>query len=105
VARRARDAAVLARHGARDGDVKPGVLVAYGHSGPGPGRVPLYRARHPATGDQLLTRYSLEAQDMGYVDITLLAWINDRAPVTAESGLRRLPVPWASRYGLEARWA
>jgi glycosyltransferase involved in cell wall biosynthesis len=68
-----------------------------------PGRVPLFAASHPVTGDQLVTIYRLEAQDMGYVGITQLGWIIDRSPVTGRRDLRRLTVPWASRYGLEAR--
>ncbi len=50
-----------------------------------------------------MTPYRLEAQDMGYVGITQLGWISDRSPVTGRRELRRLTVPWASRYGLEAR--
>ena len=69
----------------------------------GPGRLPLFAATHPITDDQLVTPYRLEAQDMGYVGITQLGWISDRSPVTGRRELRRLTVPWASRYGLEAR--
>ena len=68
-----------------------------------PGRVPLYRGTHPVTIDQLLTTYRLEAQDMGYVGISELGWLSDRAPVPGRPELQRLTVPWASRYGLEAR--
>jgi hypothetical protein len=105
VMRRARDARNVVGKTARAAAVTAGPPAGYGHFGPGPGRVPLYAARHPATGDQLLTSYPLEAQDMGYVDLALLAWINDAAPVTGATGIRRVGVPWASRYGLEARWA
>jgi hypothetical protein len=42
---------------------------------------------------------------MGYVEPRLLAWLNARGPVTGETGLQRATVPWASRYGMEARWA
>jgi glycosyltransferase involved in cell wall biosynthesis len=76
-----------------------GFLLSQG----GAGRVPLFTAFHPVTHDQLLTSYPLEAQDMGYIDITLLGWLSDRAPMTGSRDLQRLSVPWASRYGLEAR--
>jgi hypothetical protein len=69
----------------------------------GPGRVPLWSAIHPATGDQLLSRHELEGNDMGYVDITLLGFMRARAPVTGTLKLRRAAVPWASRFGLEVR--
>jgi hypothetical protein len=105
VARRASEARSLLRTAAPVRPAAGSARVGYGHSQPGLGRVPLYAARHRVTGDQLLTRYPLEAQDMGYEGLELLAWINERTPVTGESGFRRIAVPWASRYGLEARWA
>jgi hypothetical protein len=106
VARRAREARRLIAEGARAPSVTASAPPAgYGHSEPGEGRVPLYAGWHPITRDQLLTRYPLEAQDMGYEDIALLAWINARTPVTGSPELRRLAIPWASRYGLEARWS
>ena len=84
---------------ARAGVDAIGFLFAAG----APGRVPLFSAFHPATNDQLLTVFRLEAQDMGYTGITELGWLSDRAPVTGRRELQRLTVPWASRYGLEAR--
>jgi glycosyltransferase involved in cell wall biosynthesis len=80
-----------------------GAPAGYMFDAGGPGRLPLYMAFHPVTGDQLVTPYRLEAQDMGYVGITQLGWISDRSPITGRRDLRRLSVPWASRYGLEAR--
>jgi hypothetical protein len=80
-----------------------GAPAGYLFDAGGPGRLPLYMAFHPVTDDQLVTPYRLEAQDMGYVGITQLGWISDRSPVTGRRDLRRLSVPWASRYGLEAR--
>jgi hypothetical protein len=65
--------------------------------------VPLYAARHPVTGDQLLTRHRLEAADMGYVDVVLLGYLSSQAPVTREASLRRVSIPWASRFGLAVR--
>jgi glycosyltransferase involved in cell wall biosynthesis len=105
VMRRAQEARALTRHVAGSTPRAFGGPAGYGHSMPAPGRVPLYTARHPITNDRLLTRFPLEAQDMGYVETTLLAWLNDRGPVTGEVTLARATVPWASRYGLEARWA
>ncbi len=80
-----------------------GAPAGYLFDAGGPGRLPLYAGVHPVTGDQFVTTYRLEAQDMGYVDIAQLGWIFDRSPVTGRRDMRRLPVPWASRYGLEAR--
>jgi hypothetical protein len=80
-----------------------GAPAGYIFDAEGPGRLPLYTASHPVTGDQFVTSYRLEAQDMGYVGITQLGWISDRSPVTGRRDIRRLSVPWASRYGLEAR--
>ena len=61
------------------------------------------RRQENALRDQLLTRSELEARDMGYVNVTLLGFLRDRAPVTGELELRRTAVPWASRFGLSAR--
>jgi hypothetical protein len=104
VARRASDASHLLRGPASRVSTAASTLAGYGYSEQRPGRVPLYAAWHRVTGDELLTPYPLEAQDMGYEELELLAWINQRTPVTGEPGLRRLAVPWASRFGLEARW-
>jgi hypothetical protein len=68
------------------------------------GRVPLYSGLHPVTGDQLLTRYRIEALAMGYVDVALLGYLLPVAPVTGTLEWRRQTVPWASRFGLEAPW-
>jgi glycosyltransferase involved in cell wall biosynthesis len=105
VARRASEARSIWRRAEGPAPIAAGEPVGYGHSEPGPGRVPLFAARHPITNDQLLTPFPLEAQDMGYVEPRLLAWLNARGPVTGETGLQRATVPWASRYGMEARWA
>jgi glycosyltransferase involved in cell wall biosynthesis len=70
-----------------------------------PSHVPLYSALHPVTGDQLLTRYPMEAGDMGYVGTTLLGYLSDTPALCDDLGLDRRPVPWASRFGLEARRA
>jgi hypothetical protein len=72
---------------------------------PGPGRVPLYSALHPITGDQLLTPYPMEAGDMGYAEATLLGWLSDSPVLSDTLALERPAVPWASRFGREARRA
>jgi hypothetical protein len=105
VARRASEARTLRQQRPASAHAASGAPAGYGHSHPAPGRVPLYSARHPITNDQLLTPFPLEAQDMGYVEPRLLAWLDERAPATGVAGLHRIAVPWASRYGLEARWA
>jgi glycosyltransferase involved in cell wall biosynthesis len=104
VVRRASDARLLRQRSVVLPPVATGPPVGFGHAEPGPGRVPLFAARHPITSDQLLTPFPLEAQDMGYVEPTLLAWLNEREPATGAPGIQRISVPWASRYGLEARW-
>jgi glycosyltransferase involved in cell wall biosynthesis len=105
IARRAGEARALRQQPTPSLPAPSGDPAGYGHSLPAPGRIPLFSARHPITNDQLLTPFPLEAQDMGYVEPRLLAWLNERGPVTGSTGLQRIPVPWASRYGLEARWA
>jgi hypothetical protein len=39
---------------------------------------------------------------MGYVNVALLGYLRDRAPVTGNLELRRTSVPWASHFGLHA---
>jgi hypothetical protein len=66
-------------------------------------RLPLYAAHHPVTGDLLLTRDALEANDMGYAGITLLGYMVASACLTDSLDLSRRSVPWASRFGQAAR--
>lgn len=70
----------------------------------GRSRLPLYAALHPITGDQLLTRFPVEAQDLGYTAIERLGYLLAVRPVTGSDDRTRPTVPWASRFGLEARW-
>ncbi|HEX8856968.1 MAG TPA: glycosyltransferase [Thermoleophilaceae bacterium] len=65
--------------------------------------VPLYSAWLPVTGDQLLTSHPLEAADMGYVETTLLGSLLAAAPMTGRLGVEDVGVPWASRFGHNAR--
>jgi hypothetical protein len=69
----------------------------------GPARVALYASRHRVTGDQLLTTHRQEAIDLGYEEPMLVGYLVARAPVTGELGPRAAPIPWASRFGSEAR--
>lgn len=69
----------------------------------GPRRLALYAAWHPVTRDQLLTTFPLEATDLGYEEPTLLGYLAAKAPVTGELGPRTAAIPWASRFGSEAR--
>jgi glycosyltransferase involved in cell wall biosynthesis len=77
--------------------------VGYLYPHPGPGRLELFAATHSLTGDQLLTHHALEAADMGYGNAVSLGYALERAPVTGTLGMRRVVIPWASRFGLEVR--
>jgi hypothetical protein len=73
------------------------------HAVDGGGRLPLYAAVHPVTGDQLLSRSKWEGPDMGYTGLTLLGFLEADAPVTSGLGTRRPSIPWASRHGQRFR--
>lgn len=64
-----------------------------------PGRTPLFAAYHPVTGDQLLTRSTQDAAQLGYDTPELLGYIRSVAPVTGDLNPRPLPIPWARRFG------
>ncbi|HEY7253472.1 MAG TPA: hypothetical protein VIG37_23445, partial [Methylomirabilota bacterium] len=66
-------------------------------------RAPLYSSVHPVTSDQLLTNTAIEAGDMGYVRTTLLGYLVDAVPLTRDRKIKRVTVPWASRFGHNAR--
>jgi hypothetical protein len=68
-----------------------------------PGSVPLYAAYHPVTGDQMITRLRWEGTDMGYKDPYLLGYARPLAPVTGSLDQQELALPWASRFGMNAR--
>lgn len=69
----------------------------------GAGRHPVYRATHPVTSDVLLTRWPLEAADLGYGEAELLGYAAARYGLTGSSEHRHTDVPWASRFGRRAR--
>jgi glycosyltransferase involved in cell wall biosynthesis len=64
-----------------------------------PGLAPLYAARHPVTGDQLLCHDPETAANLGYADPVRLGYVRRLAVVTGELEERLLPIPWARRFG------
>ncbi len=88
----------------RDIPAAPGAtLVGYLYAEDGPRRRELFAAQHPVTGDQLLTLHPLEAADMGYGQPVGLGYVLVDLPFTGTLAMRRVAVPWASRFGLEVR--
>lgn len=82
-----------------------GTPVGYLYGAGGLGRVALYAAMRPVTGDQLLTPWPMEAAKLGYGDVVLLGHLSARAPLTGRplaSWLRSVPLPWAWRFGRPA---
>jgi glycosyltransferase involved in cell wall biosynthesis len=69
----------------------------------GDGRRAIYAARHPVTGDQLVTPWPTEAADMGYVDAQLLGYLWTSTASTGTRDRRHVDVPWASRFGRRVR--
>lgn len=98
--RRGRDV-VRAPRGTRASE--PGRTVGWFFSDDGAGRHPVYRATHPVTSDVLLTRWPLEAADLGYGEAELLGYAAARYGLTGSSEHRHTDVPWASRFGRRAR--
>jgi hypothetical protein len=77
-----------------------GAPAGYLRPEPADGRRPLYAARHPITGDQLLTTHAQDSGDCGYGDGVLNGYLDAVAPVTGELGITARPrLPWASRFG------
>ncbi len=78
--------------------------VGHLHTDPAPGRVALYAALHPITGDQLLTTSPREAGDLGYAGAVMVGHLDAAAPVTGRLGFHATPdLVWASRFGRRAR--
>jgi hypothetical protein len=110
VARRAYEAPMIWARGAdrvseRGASTLPGQRVPAGYllDRPGPDRRELFAALHPVTDDRLLTCHPLEAADMGYSAAVSLGYVLNVATVTGSLETRRVPVPWASRFGLDVR--
>ncbi len=82
---------------------RSGPPVGYLSAKPVEQRVPIHSAIHPVTGDQLLTSSPLEAADMGYGRAELLGYALAVAPLTGRLGVKAVTVPWASRFGHNAR--
>jgi hypothetical protein len=100
VAWRARRLIGPAIRGASRADGDP---VGWLHARPAAGLVALYEARHPVTGDQLLTHSEHEAGDLGYGPARLVGYLDLVAPVTGRLALARVDIPWGSRWGRHAR--
>jgi hypothetical protein len=109
VAGRALDLALSRRRSGRahgpaalgqDGEDQDRAPAGFLYTRPGPDRIALYSALHPIIGDQLLSNYPTEPDVAGYVDVTLLGYLDARAPVTGSLGVTtRPPVPWAPALG------
>jgi hypothetical protein len=84
-------------------DRSESAVVGYLFGEHAPGRLPLYVADHPVTGDQLLTRSPLEAADMGYGAARVVGHLLPFAPVTGSLASRELAVPWAAKFGTRVR--
>jgi hypothetical protein len=97
---RVRAGYLAGRHRPPAADAQSGLL---GHLRvePADGWVALYRAAHPVTGDTFVTRYELEAADLGYHVDGILGYASalgasrDRGPET---------IHWASRAGRGRRY-
>jgi hypothetical protein len=106
LAARSRATLSRARSLVRDAPPQPGeplAAVGHLHRHVAPGRLPLFSALHPVTGDQLLSTSEWEANDLGYGEPALLGYIDEAAPVTGTLELARPPVPWASHFGRRVR--
>jgi hypothetical protein len=81
----------------------PLARVASIHRHPAVGRLPLFAAVHPVTGDQLLATNAWEATDLGYGEALLLGYVDSQAPVTGRLGVEARTIPWAARFGRRLR--
>jgi colanic acid/amylovoran biosynthesis protein len=81
----------------------PLARVASIHRHPAAGRLPLFSAIHPVTGDQLLATNAWEATDLGYGEALLLGYVDSQAPVTGRLGVEARTIPWAARFGRRVR--
>jgi hypothetical protein len=89
--------------GRRGPSARPAPSGVLGHlrREPADGWVALHRATHPATRDTFVTRFELEAADLGYAVDGILGYVSalgashDAGPAT---------IPWASRAGRGRRY-
>ncbi len=77
-----------------------GEPVGYLSSDGGLGRLPLWSAVHPVTGDQLLSVDERDAGQLGYGQPVRLGYLEPVAPVSGKLGSGRPFIPWAARFGL-----
>jgi hypothetical protein len=68
---------------------------------PAEGWVALYRATHPVTGDHFVTRFELEAADLGYRVDGVLGYAS---PLGASRGAGPETIHWAARAGRGRRY-
>ena len=61
--------------------------------------VPLFAAKHPVTGDQLLARDPGLATALGYGPPRHLGFLRALAPVTGDLAEHPVPIAWAYRLG------
>jgi hypothetical protein len=99
-AARIRAGYLAGRHRPEAGPVQAGVL---GHlrREPADGWVALYRATHPVTGDHFVTRFELEAADLGYRVDGVLGYAS---ALGASRGPGPATIHWASRAGRGRRY-
>jgi hypothetical protein len=76
-----------------------GEPVGYLAAEAGGGRLPLWSAVHPVTGDQLLTTQEGDAGNLGYGEPVRLGYLEPDAPVSGNLGSGRPHIPWAARFG------
>jgi hypothetical protein len=102
VARRSRDALRALRGSNANGKAAAhtaGEPAGWLHASPGPGRLPLFAARHPAVDDVLLTTEPQEPSALGYGERRLLGYLEASAPASGRIGVHRPPLPWTHRWG------
>ena len=90
---------------ARNGSVHYGAgeILGWLRAAPAPGFSPLFDARHPALGDQFLTRSELEALDLGYRVRGVIGYIGD-AGADRQTHQQPHEILWGSRFGRDRRY-
>jgi hypothetical protein len=85
--------------GPRAPSAAAGPPLGYLKHEPGPGRLPLYSAIDPLSGDQLLSTDATEAVELAFGHPQLIGYMEERAPVTGKLGSGGPDLPFASRFG------